>query len=228
MTEQILIVEDDAAIAEGLALNLRLQGYESVIVTDGALALAKALEIRPCMMLLDIGLPNVDGLEVLKSLREKEEATPVIVLSARENEYDKVAALRLGADDYVTKPFALAELMARIEAVLRRVSNGHRSAERDIEFAGVRVSPRRRVVERDGEPVKLTHLEFELLLYLLQRPGVVVSREKLLEEVWGVRHAGSRRTVDNFVAQLRSKLGEDPDQPRHILTVRGSGYRFNS
>jgi len=227
MTEQILIVEDDAAIAEGLALNLRLQGYESVIVTDGALALSKALEIRPCMMLLDIGLPNVDGLEVLKGLRERDDGTPVIVLSARENEYDKVAALRLGADDYVTKPFALAELMARIEAVLRRVSNGSQSGETDIEFADVRVSPRRRIVERDGEPVKLTHLEFELLLYLLQRPGVVVSREKLLKEVWGVRHAGSRRTVDNFVAQLRAKLGEDPDQPRHILTVRGSGYRFN-
>ncbi|MEM1024224.1 MAG: response regulator transcription factor [Myxococcota bacterium] len=228
MSEQILIVEDDAAIAEGLALNLRLQGFDSVIVTDGAVAVTRALELRPTMMLLDIGLPNVDGLEVLRELQEKRSDIPVIVLSARENEYDKVAALRLGADDYVTKPFALAELMARIEAVLRRVSHAASHPEdAEISFADVRVSLPRRAVERDGEPVKLTHLEFELLSYLLQRPGTVVSREKLLKEVWGVRHAGSRRTVDNFVAQLRAKLGEDPEQPRHILTVRGSGYRFN-
>jgi DNA-binding response OmpR family regulator len=160
----------------------------------------------------------------LRDIRDQGCETPVIVLSARVDEYDKVAALRLGADDYVTKPFALAELIARVQAVLRRA----RPEKTDDlhRFSDVEVNTAERSVKKSGEDVRLTHLEYELLLYLLQRPQRVVSREDLLQSVWGVRPYGSKRTVDNFVAQLRAKLGEDPDAPRHIQTVRGTGYRF--
>ncbi|MGH8310247.1 MAG: winged helix-turn-helix domain-containing protein, partial [Steroidobacteraceae bacterium] len=143
-------------------------------------------------------------------------------------ETDKVAALKLGADDYVTKPFAFAELMARVTAVLRRVIQPHAAPNgRTLVFADVVVDLDKRTVERKGEPVSMTHLELELLAYFVRHPGQVLSRAALLREVWGLHHAGSRRTVDNFVRQLRSKLENDPDEPRHFVTVRGSGYRFD-
>ena len=220
---RILIVEDDDAIAAGLALNLRLQDFQVEVVHDGEQGLERALTGAAQLVLLDIGLPNLDGLEVLRELRDRGVSTPVIVLSAREGEYDKVAALRLGADDYVTKPFALAELLARVEAVLRRAQP---AVEPSVGFGDVEIRIDQRVVVRSGEDLKLTHLEFELLLYLVRRPNQVVSREELLREVWGVRSSNSRRTVDNFVGQLRHKVESDPEQPVHIQTVRGSGYRF--
>ncbi len=230
---EILIVEDDAAIATGLALNLRLEGYASSVVHDGDQVAAAVEERRPVLILLDLSLPKVDGLEVLGELRRSGDRTPVIVLSAREGEYDKVAALRLGADDYVTKPFALAELMARVAAVLRRarvapppvVDPAPALDGRALEFGDVSIDLATRTVARGGAEVRLTHLEFELLAYFIRNPAQVLSRERLLRDVWGVR-GGSPRTVDNFVAQLRSKLEEDPDNPRHIVTVRGSGYRW--
>jgi two-component system, OmpR family, alkaline phosphatase synthesis response regulator PhoP len=227
----ILIVEDDASIATGLALNLRLEGYASSVVSDGETAAAAVGEHRPDLILLDLSLPNRDGLEILGQLRQSGDRTPVIVLSAREGEYDKVAALRLGADDYVTKPFALAELMARVAAVLRR-SRGPVSTEppapsaaAPLRFGDIAIDLATRTVNRSGAEVRLTHLEFELLAYFIRNPAQVLSRERLLREVWSVR-GGSPRTVDNFVAQLRSKLETDPDNPRHIITVRGSGYRW--
>lgn len=222
---RILIVEDDDAIATGLSLNLKLEGYASDIVRDGAAADARLAEDPPDLVLLDINLPEKDGLSVLRTLRARSAQPPVIVLSAREGEYDKVAALRLGADDYVTKPFALAELMARVAAVLRR-SGPVPASDSRARFSEVEVDLDTREVTRGGAPVKLTHLEFELLRFFLEHPAKVFSREELLRDVWGVRHNGSRRTVDNFVAQLRSKLEADPEAPRHLVTVRGAGYRF--
>jgi two-component system, OmpR family, alkaline phosphatase synthesis response regulator PhoP len=241
----VAIVEDDAAIAEGLALNLRLQGYRTFVVGDGETARNQIESDAPDIVLLDISLPKRDGLWVLERLREVEDHTPVIVLSARQDEYDKVAALRLGADDYVTKPFALAELLARVTAVLRRARQTTRLSEsapeaRSVEtredptadsgpvlrFGEIIVDLDTRTVTRAGVPVRLTHLEFELLRFFCVSARRVYSREQLLREVWGLRQAGQARTVDNFLGQLRAKLETDPERPRHLLTVRGSGYRF--
>ena len=223
----ILVVEDDEAIADGLALNLRLEGFTPHTVHDGKAALRATREQQPDLILLDITLPEMDGLEVLTALRQEGDMTPIIVLSARQNEYDKVAALRLGADDYVTKPFGVAELLARVDSVLRRSGPPPTGGASPLRFSGVIVDPERREVTRDGQPVALTHLEFELLTFLMQNASKVFSRDTLLRTVWGVHHSGSPRTVDNFIAQLRTKLEEDPNRPRHILTVRGSGYRFD-
>jgi DNA-binding response OmpR family regulator len=240
----VAIVEDDAAIAEGLALNLKLQGYRTEVMGDGETARKRIEAGSPDLVLLDITLPKQSGLWVLERLREAEDHVPVIVLSARQDEYDKVAALQLGADDYVTKPFALAELLARIAAVLRRARIGPRPVEGAVEakpsdapespsdsgpilsFGDVVVYLDTRTVSRAGKAVRLTHLEFELLSFFCRSSRRVYSREHLLREVWGLRQAGQARTVDNFMAQLRSKLETDPERPRHLLTVRGSGYRF--
>ena len=233
----VAVVEDDGAIAEGLALNLSLQGYRSAVVSDGETAYELIKETQPDLVLLDITLPKRSGIWVLERLRQDGNHVPVIVLSARQNEFDKVAALQLGADDYVTKPFALAELLARVAAVLRRAQLRNAPAEARVPLAGgnadgvfrfgdVVVDLQARTVTRSNQAVKLTHLEFELLSFFCHHSQRVYSREELLHEVWGVRHAGQARTVDNFMAQLRAKLEEDPDRPRHLLTVRGSGYRF--
>ena len=239
----VAIVEDDAAIAEGLALNLKLLNYRTETIGDGETAVTRIEEIRPDLVLLDITLPVQSGLWVLEQLRGREIQVPIIVLSARQDEFDKVAALGLGADDYITKPFALAELLARVAAVLRRArlsdpgrapNNGSTSEvpatlqpDKLLRFGDVVVDLAERTVSRAGCAVKLTHLEFELLSFLCSNSGRVHSREELLRQVWGFQQ-GQARTVDNFVAQLRAKLERDPDQPRHLLTVRGSGYRFSA
>jgi two-component system, OmpR family, alkaline phosphatase synthesis response regulator PhoP len=237
----VVIVEDDAAIAEGLALNLKLLGYRTETIGDGERALARIEESRPDLVLLDITLPLQSGLWVLEKLRGRQNQVPIIVLSARQDEFDKVAALGLGADDYITKPFALAELLARVAAVLRRArlnDPGRSSPPSDVpsaavqpdqvlRFGDITVDLAERTVSRAGSPVKLTHLEFELLSFLCNNSGRVHSREELLRQVWGFQQ-GQARTVDNFVAQLRAKLERDPEQPRHLLTVRGSGYRFSA
>jgi DNA-binding response OmpR family regulator len=225
----VTIVEDDLAIAEGLALNLRLQGHRTETVGDAETALARIWETNPALVLLDITLPKQSGLWVLERLRASNNQVPVIVLSARQDEFDKVAALRLGADDYVTKPFALAELLARVAGVLRRSRLSHDRSERGeqlIRFGDVILDPGRRTVVRAGAPVALTHREFELLLFLCRSQGRVLSRDELVRKVWGLSQGGQGRTVDNFVAQLRAKLEVDADRPKHLLTVRGSGYRF--
>jgi DNA-binding response OmpR family regulator len=223
---EILIVEDDDAIATGLALNLRLEGYPSRIAEDGEQAARLIAERCPGLILLDIGMPKKDGLQLLAELREGGNRVPVIVLSAREGEHDKVAALRLGADDYVTKPFALAELMARVAAVLRRARDGAPpEVDRTRSCGDIEVNTQTRTVSRAGEAIKLTHLEFELLLYFLNHPTQVLSRSALLRDVW--ESSGSPRTVDNFIGQLRGKLEVDPENPRYLVTVRGSGYRFD-
>jgi two-component system alkaline phosphatase synthesis response regulator PhoP len=231
MTGRILIVEDDDAIATGLALNLKLAGHASAIVRDGVAALDKARTEDLALILLDINLPRKNGLEVLTELRAADNVVPVIVLSAREGEGDKVAALRLGADDYVTKPFALAELLARIAAVLRRAQQvtpvPHPTQHGDqLGFDDVTIDLAQRVAMRAGVEVKLTHLEFELLAFFVRHPSQVFSRTQLFQLVWG-QSAGSVRTVDNFVGQLRKRFEVNPEQPRRFVTVRGSGYRFD-
>ena len=239
MSRPVLIVEDDEAIAAGLALNLQIEGYAPTHVCDGETALLRVTERHFAIILLDISLPGKSGLDVLAEMRHAGDHTPVIVLSARRDEFDKVAALRLGADDYVTKPFALAELLARVVAVLRRAPPAPAdepsaaappspsSSRPDLHrFGDVAVDLQTREVTRDGAPVKLTHLEFELLAHFLKNPREVFTRERLMREVWDIG-SGSRRTVDNFVAQLRGKLERDPDAPLHLVTVRGTGYRFD-
>ena len=233
MTEpaRLLIVEDDEAIATGLALNLKLAGRVTSIARDGEDALRQAEEEEFALILLDINLPKKNGLEVLSALRATDNVVPVIVLSARDGEFDKVAALRLGADDYVTKPFALAELLARIDAVLRRSAHvapppPAATQETELRFDDVVIDLAQRVVTRAGAEVKLTHLELELLAFFVSHPSQVFSRSQLFQLVWG-QSAGSVRTVDNFVGQLRRRFEDDPEQPRHFITVRGSGYRFD-
>ena len=228
---EILVVEDDEAIATGLSLNLRLAGHRATIAADGDAALAALAATSYDLVLLDINLPRRNGLDVLGTLRAADNVVPVIVLSARDGEYDKVAALRLGADDYVTKPFALAELLARVDAVLRRAQPAAPPAVAVVDdpvfrFADVVIDAAQRTVTRGGDPVKLTHLEFELLLFFVRHPAQVVARQHLLEMVWG-QTAGTPRTIDNFVGQLRKRLEVDPEHPRHFVTVRGSGYRFD-
>ncbi|MBS1119049.1 MAG: two component transcriptional regulator, winged helix family [Deltaproteobacteria bacterium] len=238
MTPRILIVEDDDAIATGLALNLKLAGRATSIARDGDDALRQTEAEDFALILLDINLPKRNGLEVLSTLRASDNVVPVIVLSARDGEFDKVAALRLGADDYVTKPFALAELLARVDAVLRRTQaspvapvapppvSGPTPGETQLGFGDVSIDLGQRVVARAGEEVKLTHLEFELLVFLVRHPSQVFSRTQLFNLVWN-QSAGSVRTVDNFVGQLRKRFEDNPEQPRHFITVRGSGYRFD-
>jgi two-component system alkaline phosphatase synthesis response regulator PhoP len=231
VSDRILIVEDDEAIATGLALNLKLAGHASTIARDGVEALDQAEDEDFALVLLDINLPRMNGLEVLTALRAADNVVPVIVLSAREGELDKVAALRRGADDYVTKPFALAELLARIDAVLRRtqqvtaapVATPH---DDHLGFDDVSIDLGQRLVLRAGVELKLTHLEFELLAFFVSHPSQVFSRTQLFNLVWG-QSAGSVRTVDNFVGQLRKRFETNPEQPRRFVTVRGSGYRFD-
>lgn len=228
----ILVAEDDHAIATGLAMNLELEGYRTCVAEDGEIASqVLASDDPPDLVLLDIGMPRKDGLEVLTEMRKNGNNTPVIVLSARLSESDKVAALRFGADDYVTKPFALAELMARVDAVLRRSANLNESGVREpdnhrppVKFGDISVDRNAHTVTKSGAEVSLTHLEFELLSFFLNNSDQVLERNRLLREVWGT--SGSRRTVDNFVGQLRAKLETDPEAPVHFVTVRGTGYRF--
>jgi len=233
VSERVLIVEDDEAIATGLALNLKLAGRATSIARDGEDALAQTETEDFALILLDINLPKKNGLEVLSALRASDNVVPVIVVSAREGEFDKVAALRLGADDYVTKPFALAELLARIDAVLRRTQHAvavpvpiAAPAGTELRFDDVAIDVAQRVVTQKGEPIKLTHLEFELLVFFVRHPSQVFSRVQLFNLVWG-QSAGSVRTVDNFVGQLRKRFEVNAEQPRHFITVRGSGYRFD-
>jgi DNA-binding response OmpR family regulator len=225
---RILVVEDNANLAYGLMTSLELEGHQVVVAEDGAAGLQAAREHRPELVILDLMLPGMDGYRVLKSLREGGETMPVLILTARGEEADKVLGFRLGADDYVTKPFGLLELLARVGALLRRAGTRVEAAALpEVErFGEVEVHPGSRQVRRRGEEVSLTPKEFDLLWALLRRRGGVAARLELLAEVWGHRAAVMTRTVDMHVAQLRRKLEEDPTQPRHIVTVWKAGYRL--
>ncbi len=224
----ILVVEDNEDLAYGLRNNLEIEGHEVVVAPDGRTAVDSASERRPDLVILDLMLPDTDGFRVLRDLREGGLDAPILVLTARGEEADKVRGLRLGADDYVTKPFGLLELLARVEALLRRAS-ATGPAEPEIErFGDVRVRRAARQVSKDGRRVDLTPKEYDLLIALLDRRGAVASRLELLEEVWGYSGAVVTRTVDTHVAELRRKLEADPDTPARILTVRKVGYRLEA
>ena len=220
---RILIVEDDVAIAFGLERNLRYEGYEVQVATDGERGLQLALDGRPDLIILDIMLPKVSGYEICQTLRKNGLATPVIFLSAKSRELDKVTGLDLGGDDYITKPFGLRELLARVKTILRRVREEEGApkvfGDIEIDFSG-------KVVKRKGKPVPLTVKEFDLLKFLMLKPGKVHSRETILNQVWGFGYDGTARTIDNFINRLRQKIEDDIDAPRYILTVRGMGYKW--
>ena len=223
----ILIVEDNADLAYGLRNNLEIEGYAVDVAADGPTGLQQARSTHPDLLILDLMLPGLDGYRVLKALREEGHDLPVLILTAHGQEADKVRGFRLGADDYVTKPFGILELIARVGALIRRTAKPGRDATRSRErFGEVDVDPATRTVVRKGETVPLTPMEFDLLLALLRRRGAVASRLELLHEVWGHSSAVLTRTVDTHIAELRRKLEENPAAPRHILTVRKAGYRL--
>jgi two-component system, OmpR family, alkaline phosphatase synthesis response regulator PhoP len=221
---RILVVEDDLAILTGLSMNLRFEGYEVLQAQDGRQGLARALDEEPDLLVLDLMLPEFNGFELLKELRQRGRDTPVVVLSAKGAETDKIFGLDLGADDYVVKPFGLQELLARIKAVLRR--RFPPTGPQPVGFGDVQVDLAAKTVTREGRPVELTAQEFKLLAHFLTHPGRTFNREELLSAAWGFGYEGSARTVDNFMRQLRLKLEPDPEAPRYFLTVRGLGYRF--
>jgi len=225
-TRRILVVEDDLSILTGLSMNLRFEGYEVLQAQDGRTGLARALDDRPDLVVLDLMLPELNGFEVLKELRRRGRDTPVVVLSAKGQETDKILGLNLGADDYVVKPFGLQELLARIKAVLRRRYPTAGATQPLVTFGDVSVDVAARTVARSGTPVELTAQEFKLLAHFLGHPGRTFTRDELLSGAWGYHYEGSARTVDNFMRQLRLKFEPDPEAPRHFLTVRGLGYRF--
>ena len=226
--KKILIIEDEAPISNIIKFNLKKEGYEVDTAFDGGEGLKKALKDDVSLVLLDIMLPVMDGFEVCKQVREKSNV-PILMLTAKEEEVDKVLGLELGADDYITKPFGMRELIARIKANIRRTENeGAKEVPEDIkEFGSITLDMNRYEVRKNGEALDLTLREFELLKYLAEREGKVFSREQLLEEVWGYEYYGDIRTVDVTVRRLREKLEDDPGDPKFILTKRGIGYYFN-
>ena len=224
---RILIVEDNADLSFGLRNNLEIEGYEVVVAESGADGIERARALDPDLVILDLMLPGLDGFRVLRALRGEGFIRPILILTARGEEADKVRGLRLGADDYVTKPFALLELLARVEALLRRAGGGRAPGARAVErFGDVEVDPATRAVTRGGQPVDLAPKEFDLLMALLAGDGALISRLGLLRQVWGYSDAVVTRTVDTHIAELRRKLEADPGAPRHILTVRKAGYRL--
>jgi two-component system, OmpR family, alkaline phosphatase synthesis response regulator PhoP len=223
--ETILIVEDDRALREGLAMNFRLRGYTVLTAADGAAGMQAAFDARPDLIVLDLMLPVLDGLQILHELRARDVDVPVLILSARGELEDKVRGLGIGADDYLAKPFQLPELVARAEALLRRRRVARRRGA-PLCFGTVTVDPvARRVTVGDSE-IALSAREFDLLHLLAVSPGHAFSRETILEKVWGFGFEGTARTVDNFIRALRQKVEPDPAHPRHIVTVRNVGYRL--
>jgi len=221
---KVLIVEDEPDMILGLKDNFEFEGYEVLTATDGQAGLEKARKERPDLVILDVMMPRMSGLEVCKALRSEGFDRPIIMLTARGQEIDKVVGLELGADDYVTKPFSIRELMARVRAVLRRSEGKKRLAryrfgDVDLDFEVYRAT-------RAGESLDLSPREFELLRYLIERKGETVSRERLLEDVWGYESYPSTRTVDTHIAKLRAKIGDSGSEPRFVLTIHGLGYKF--
>ncbi len=227
---RIVVIEDNEKLALGLRGNLEFEGHQVEVAGDGASGLALVRRARPDLVILDLMLPDTDGYRVLRELRESGETMPVLVLTARGEEADKVRGFRFGADDYVTKPFGLMELLARVEALLRRTRrNGDGAREREtLAFGDVVIDPATRDVTRRGASVSLRPKEYELLLALVRREGRVASRIELLREVWGYDDSVMSRTVDTHVAELRRKLEDNPSEPRHILTVLKAGYRLHA
>jgi two-component system, OmpR family, response regulator RegX3 len=223
---KLLLVEDEKSIAEGLAITLEAEGFQVAWVKDGLEAIPAWERLRPDLVVLDLMLPGMSGTEICRALRSRSDV-PIIMLTAREAEVDRVVGLELGADDYVTKPFSTRELVARIKAILRRAPLIDVSGEElPIEVAGVRLDRARHEVRVDGDLVDLPPKEFELLAYLLENAGRVLTRGQLIDEIWGSDYVGDTKTLDVHIRRLRTRLEDDPKDPHRIRTVRGVGYRF--
>ncbi len=233
MARKILIIEDEQHIVDILKFNLQKEGYETIEALDGATGLELAINEKPNLILLDVMLPQMDGFEVCRKIREEHMQVPIIMLTAREEELDKVLGLELGADDYMTKPFSMRELTARVKANLRRVNNREVSqvntekSDHVIYTGDLAINTERYEVSKNGRVLDITLREFELLKFLATQPEKIFSREKLLENVWGYEYYGDVRTVDVTVRRLREKIENDPSMPKYIITKRGLGYYFS-
>ncbi|HUS68587.1 MAG TPA: response regulator transcription factor [Kofleriaceae bacterium] len=230
MSSRILVIEDDPSIRLGLEDTLRAKGYQVEVATRGQLGLDLAERVRPDLIILDIMLPDLDGFEVcrrLKAPRSELAAIPIIVLSARGAELDRVRGLELGADDYVTKPFSLMELLARVSAVLRRGARGAGPEPESLAFGDVKIDFVRQSATKAGERLELPARAYAILKVFARRPGEVVSRDTLLDEAWGYEKVPNTRTVDNHLVKLRKALEDEPDRPRYLVTVHGAGYRLD-
>lgn len=228
--KRILLVEDDDDIADLLDLHLGDEGHEVDVVDDGDEGLERALNGSYDLIILDIMLPGTDGFDICRRLRQEKCPTPILMVTAKTEEVDKVLGLELGADDYITKPFSIREVLARVKAIFRRVEVD-REAQEDpaatpIELGGLRVDPAKRKVVVEGDPVDLTSKEFELLLLFVQNPGRAFSRDELLDEVWGYQYSGYSHTVNTHINRLRNKIEPNPSEPQYVKTVWGVGYRF--
>jgi len=222
---KILIVEDEPGMVAGLRDNFEFEGYQVLSAMDGVSGLERALDDSPDLVILDVMMPRMSGLDVCKQLKSRRPAIPIIMLTARGQEIDKVVGLELGADDYVTKPFSIRELLARVKAVLRRVESAPKGKDR-YTFGDVEVNLQSCQVSRRGRSLDFSSKEFDLLKYFLSHPGEALTRDRLLEEVWGYDKFPTTRTVDAHIVRLRQKLEPRPDDPRFFLTVHGTGYKF--
>ncbi|RBP68336.1 two-component system alkaline phosphatase synthesis response regulator PhoP [Alkalibaculum bacchi] len=228
--DKILVVEDERNIFELIKFNLENNGYEVIGVDDGALAIDTILSERPKLVVLDLMLPNKDGMSICREVRETAEIkkTPIIILTAKETEFDKVLGLELGADDYITKPFSVKELIARVKALLRRSVNSEEETSNIVRFGDIELHQDAFRAYKGGKQVALTLKEYELLLLLAKNRGKVLNRNFLLDTIWGYDYIGETRTVDVHIRHIRQKIEDDPSNPKYIETVRGVGYRFKA
>ena len=231
MSQKVLVVDDEQSIVTLLKYNLETAGYIVDVAYDGEEALKKVKEVKPELIVLDVMLPKKDGIEVCKTIRSDKNLVPILMLTAKDDEFDRVLGLELGADDYMTKPFSPREVVARVKAILRRSQIANEVVKDDVEdedivIDNIRIRPEFFEVYRDGTLLELTPKEFELLLYLIERQGRVITREHMLNSVWNYEFAGDSRIVDVHISHLRDKLEENPKQPKLIKTVRGLGYKL--
>lgn len=231
MSQTVLVVDDEQSIVTLLKYNLEQAGYNIEVAYDGEEALAKVDAVKPEVIVLDVMLPKKDGIEVCKQIRADKNLVPILMLTAKDDEFDRVLGLELGADDYMTKPFSPREVVARVKAILRRSAmltelNENADSSEDIHIGSIKIKPDFFEVYRNGELLELTPKEFELLLYLIDRQGRVITRENMLNSVWNYEFAGDSRIVDVHISHLRDKLEENPKQPKLIKTVRGLGYKL--
>ncbi|MCD8796254.1 response regulator transcription factor [Mammaliicoccus sciuri] len=229
MSQKVLVVDDEQSIVTLLKYNIEQAGYQVIVAYDGVQALEKVNEEKPDLVVLDVMLPEKDGIEVCKTIRSGKNQVPILMLTAKDDEFDRVLGLELGADDYMTKPFSPREVVARVKAILRRVGqveNKNLDDDEDIILGAIRIRPDFFEVYRNDELLELTPKEFELLLYLIERQGRVITREHMLNSVWNYEFAGDSRIVDVHISHLRDKLEENPKQPQFIKTVRGLGYKL--
>ena len=225
MGERVLVVEDDTLILDGIVRNLRYEGYETLVAKDGEEGLRKALEMEPDLVILDVMLPVMGGFDVCRILKKHKPELPVLILTCRSSEDDKVYGLKIGADDYVVKPFSLRELLARVEALLRRKRIYERRFEK-VQFADVEIDLEAMTLKKGKKSHRLSPREAKLLKFLLKNAGRTLDRKTILDNVWGYDYYGTARTIDNFIKRLRSKMEDDPENPRFIQTVFGVGYRL--